>query len=136
LGVKTTVEELSQFFDTVMPRPGEVQRQVEAGAVALGRDGKSKVAHPDRDLRFRCINDLAARALPAGKPVISVDTKKKELIGNYANGNWYPARRLVTTTTPPSRFTVTTGTATGTTTSPRRPLNDVEPRLARGIPTS
>jgi transposase len=43
-------------------------------------------SHPDRDGQFRYINDLAARRLRAGEPVISVDTKKKELIGNYANG--------------------------------------------------
>jgi hypothetical protein len=50
-------------------------------------------SHPDRDGQFRYINDLAARRLEAGEPVISVDTKKKELIGNYANGGreWRPA---------------------------------------------
>ena len=50
-------------------------------------------AHPDRDGQFRYINDLAGRRLEAGEAVISVDTKKKELIGNYANGGreWQPA---------------------------------------------
>lgn len=43
-------------------------------------------AHPDRDGQFRHINDLVAQRLGAGEPVVSVDTKKKELIGNYANG--------------------------------------------------
>jgi Rhodopirellula transposase DDE domain len=42
--------------------------------------------HPDRDAQFRHINHRVKAALKAGKPVISVDTKKKELIGNYANG--------------------------------------------------
>jgi len=41
--------------------------------------------HPDRDAQFRHINDQVRRALAAGRPVISVDTKKKEIIGNYAN---------------------------------------------------
>ena len=41
--------------------------------------------HPDRDAQFQYINDHVRRALAAGRPVISVDTKKKELIGNYAN---------------------------------------------------
>jgi len=41
--------------------------------------------HPDRDAQFRYINDQVQRALRAGKPVISVDTKKKELIGNFEN---------------------------------------------------
>ena len=41
--------------------------------------------HPDRDAQFQYINDHIGRALAARHPVISVDTKKKELIGNYAN---------------------------------------------------
>ena len=50
-------------------------------------------AHPDRDGQFRHINALAAERLAVGEPVISVDTKKKELIGNYANGGreWQPS---------------------------------------------
>jgi hypothetical protein len=48
--------------------------------------------HPDRDGQFRYINDQAAEHLAAGQPVISVDCKKKELVGNYANGGaeWEP----------------------------------------------
>jgi Rhodopirellula transposase DDE domain len=41
--------------------------------------------HPDRDAQFQFINDRVRRALAAGRPVISVDTKKKELVGNYEN---------------------------------------------------
>src|SRR5512134_2075179 len=41
--------------------------------------------HPDRDAQFRYINRDVKQALRAGEPVISVDTKKKELIGNYQN---------------------------------------------------
>ncbi len=41
--------------------------------------------HPDRDAQFRHINRVVKSALRAGDPVISVDTKKKELIGNYQN---------------------------------------------------
>lgn len=50
-------------------------------------------AHPDRDGQFRYLNDVAAQRVAAGEPVISVDTKKKELIGSYANGGreWQPA---------------------------------------------
>jgi len=51
--------------------------------------------HPDRDAQFRHINRCVKRALAAGEPVISVDTKKKELIGNYANAGrqWLPAKQ-------------------------------------------
>jgi len=49
--------------------------------------------HPGRDAQFRYINDLAAARLAAGQPVISVDAKKKENVGDYANGGaeWEPA---------------------------------------------
>src|SRR5919202_4974604 len=49
-------------------------------------------SHPDRDGQFRYLNNLVAQRLAAGEPVVSVDTKKKELIGNYANGGqeWQP----------------------------------------------
>jgi len=41
--------------------------------------------HPDRDAQFRHINWEVRRAMAHGEPVISVDTKKKELIGNFEN---------------------------------------------------
>ena len=41
--------------------------------------------HPDRNAQFEHINTSAAKAMAEKQPVISVDTKKKELIGNYAN---------------------------------------------------
>ena len=49
-------------------------------------------SHPDRNGQFEYLNDGVAAALAAGEPVISVDTKKKELIGRYANGgtDWRP----------------------------------------------
>ncbi len=53
---------------------------------------KEGVTHPDRDGQFRYINDLATDFVDAGEPVISVDTKKKELIGEFANKGreWQP----------------------------------------------
>ncbi|HZI92036.1 MAG TPA: ISAzo13 family transposase [Thermoleophilaceae bacterium] len=42
--------------------------------------------HPDRDAQFAHINETVATALKQGRPVISVDTKKKELIGDFKNG--------------------------------------------------
>jgi hypothetical protein len=41
--------------------------------------------HPDRDAQFRYINQQVRRHLRLADPVISVDTKKKELVGNYEN---------------------------------------------------
>jgi len=50
--------------------------------------------HPDRDAQFLYINDQVRRALAAKRPVISVDTKKKELLGNYQNAGrqWRPTK--------------------------------------------
>ena len=51
--------------------------------------------HPDRDAQFRHINTQVKKSLAAGVPVISVDTKKKALIGNYENGGqkWLPVKQ-------------------------------------------
>lgn len=50
--------------------------------------------HPDRDAQFHHINTQVQRAMAKGTPVISVDTKKKELVGNYQNEGrqWRPAK--------------------------------------------
>jgi hypothetical protein len=50
--------------------------------------------HPDRDAQFQHINEAVRQALASGRPVISVDTKKKELVGNYINRGqqWRNAR--------------------------------------------
>ena len=50
--------------------------------------------HPDRDAQFRHISAAVKRYLRQGLPVISVDTKKKELIGNYHNAGrqWRPGK--------------------------------------------
>lgn len=42
--------------------------------------------HPDRDAQFEYISDKTKKQLTADNPAISVDTKKKELIGDYKNG--------------------------------------------------
>ena len=48
--------------------------------------------HPDRDAQFHYINDRVKDALAAGEPAISVDTKKKELVGDFKNAGreWRP----------------------------------------------
>jgi hypothetical protein len=49
--------------------------------------------HADRDAQFGYLNNQVADHLAAGQPVISVDTKKKELVGDFKNGGreWRPA---------------------------------------------
>jgi transposase len=56
------------------------------------RKAKEGASHPDRDAQFEHINATAKAAIAAGEPVISVDTKKKELVGDFKNGGreWRP----------------------------------------------
>ncbi len=53
--------------------------------------------HPDRDAQFRHIDTQVRAHLAAGQPVISADTKKKEVVGNLANKGkeWQPAKTPV-----------------------------------------
>jgi len=56
------------------------------------RKTKEGASHPGRDAQFAHINETVAAALAAGQPAISVDTKKKELVGDFKNGGreWRP----------------------------------------------
>ena len=54
------------------------------------REGKS---HPDRNAQFEYINRLVKRFQRRGQPVVSVDTKKKELVGDFKNGGREYRRR-------------------------------------------
>lgn len=58
------------------------------------RKGIEGSSHPDRDAQFCFINKEAKKCHDAGYPVLSVDTKKKENLGNYKNGGreWRPKK--------------------------------------------
>jgi len=69
-------------YRTVARILNELEYSLQANRKTLeGRED-----HPDRDRQFYYINEQAKSFLRDGKPVISVDTKKKELVGNYKNG--------------------------------------------------
>ena len=57
------------------------------------RKNKEGSSHPDRNAQFLFIHDQVQRLQRRGQPVISVDTKKKELVGDYKNTGqeWQPA---------------------------------------------
>lgn len=65
-----------------------VGRLLKALGYSLQAPSKQKegTRHPDRDGQFRYLNDQAEGHIGAGQPAVSVDTKKKELVGDYANG--------------------------------------------------
>lgn len=74
-----TVAQLLRYFGYSL----QATRKIEEGQ-----------QHPDRDAQFRFINEEVRKALKAKRPVVSVDTKKKELVGNYQNAGrqWRPAK--------------------------------------------
>jgi hypothetical protein len=61
-------------------------------SLQANRKTKEGSSHPDRDAQFVQINQTVKTALDAGEPAISVDTKKKELVGDFKNGGreWRP----------------------------------------------
>ena len=65
-----------------------VQRLLHEAGYSLQANAKTLEGsqHPDRDAQFRHIHDTAARFLSAGDPVVSVDAKKKENVGQFKNG--------------------------------------------------
>ena len=74
--------------------PDTVGRLLKRMGYSLQAPSKQKEGgqHADRDAQFHYLNNLAGEFTAAGDPVISVDTKKKELVGDYANGGreWQP----------------------------------------------
>jgi len=84
--LRTMAEELGQMGHQVSHRMvGELLKKLK-----FGLQGNRKTLeggeHPDRNEQFLFINQRAQTALEQGQPVISVDTKKKELVGNHKNG--------------------------------------------------
>ena len=71
-----------------------VRRLLHQMGYSLQAPAKEKegTTHPDRNAQFEYLNSLTARRVEAGEPVISVDTKKKELVGDFHNGGreWQP----------------------------------------------
>jgi hypothetical protein len=83
---------LTQQGHPVSPRT--VGRLLRADGYSLQSNRKTKegTAHPDRNAQFEYINEMVKRLQRRDQPVISVDTKKKELIGAFKNPGreWRP----------------------------------------------
>ena len=76
-----------------------VLRLLKAQGYSLQANKKTRegAQHPDRDAQFGHINDTVSEAIAAGEPVISVDAKKRELIGDFkaVGREFQPKRRPV-----------------------------------------
>jgi len=81
-GTQQSVEEAR-----ALRKPYDCSRAIEKKGLSLQTNRKrfTGPAHPDRDRQFRYIEEIQNEFLNAGLPRISVDTKKKELIGNFSN---------------------------------------------------
>jgi hypothetical protein len=90
---KIALELHEQGFQT---SPDSVERLLKEENYSLQANKKTKEGkkdHPDRDKQFQYINKSATEMMCLNQPVISVDTKKKELIGEYKNHGkeWSPS---------------------------------------------
>jgi transposase len=79
LGLKRSGYKIS--YKTV----ANILHELEYSLQSNRKTSEGKKNHPDRDQQFRYINKLAKKFLSKRNPVISVDTKKKELVGKYRN---------------------------------------------------
>ena len=90
--LRTLADELSTNGHSVSyPKVGDLLREL-GYSLQANRKMLEGTNHPDRNAQFEFINGQAKQRLAAGNPVISVDTKKKELVGAYKNNGttWRP----------------------------------------------
>ena len=90
--LRWTSKSVRQLATTLQRMGHEVSHQLVAELLAgagyslqANRKTREGPSHPDRDAQFRYINQQVRRIQAAGQPVISVDTKKKELVGDFKN---------------------------------------------------
>ena len=87
--------ELTRQQHTVSPRT-VASLLYEAGySLQANRKTREGSSHPDRNAQFEYIDRLVRQFQNRGQPAISVDTKKKELVGDFANAGreWHPQGR-------------------------------------------
>lgn len=97
--LRWTCKSTRQLATALQEQGHTVGRQKVAGLLSeLGyslqanRKTKEGADNPDRDAQFNYINEQVAEFLQSSQPVISVDTKKKELVGDFKNAGqeWQP----------------------------------------------
>jgi hypothetical protein len=91
-GVRKLAAALGQMGHQVSPQWVAAALEELGYRLQANRKTREGGGHPDRDAQFAHINATAEAYLAAGDPVISVDAKKKELVGDFKNGGreWRP----------------------------------------------
>jgi len=97
--LRWTCKSVRQLAQELQQRGHQVSHQLvsemlhdQGYSLQANRKTVEGTEHPDRDAQFEYINRRVRLFLREGDPVISVDTKKKELVGNFKNGGreWRP----------------------------------------------
>ena len=90
--IKIAKELCEQGFSISAPRVADLLKEEGYRLQANQKTKEGKADHPDRDQQFQYINRKAKEMMKQDLPVISVDTKKKELVGEYKNQGqeWNP----------------------------------------------
>jgi transposase len=97
--LRWTCKSLSQLASALVAMGHKIGRSAvgdllhrEKFSLQANRKTREGDAHPDRDAQFKHLNESVRAALAEGEPVISVDTKKKELVGDFKNAGqtWRP----------------------------------------------
>jgi hypothetical protein len=85
-------DELTQQRHPVSPRTVASLLKGAGSSLQGNRKTREGTSHPDRDAQFRYLTGLITECHQHGQPTISVDTKKKELVGDFKNGGreWRP----------------------------------------------
>lgn len=100
--LRWTCKSTRQLTDTLQSKGYRIGRQKVSEllddlgySLQANRKLREGSGHPDRDAQFRYIYELVDEFQSSNQPVISVDTKKKELVGDFKNGGreWQPKGR-------------------------------------------
>jgi len=85
-------EELTRQNHPIGPRTIAELLRSEGYSLQANRKTREGGAHPDRNAQFLYINAQVQKVQKREQPVVSVDTKKKELVGDFKNGGreWHP----------------------------------------------
>ena len=88
-------EELTGRGHPVSPRTVAMLLRAAQYSLQANRKTREGASHPDRNAQFEYINARVLQFQHRGQPAISVDTKKKELVGNFKNAGrtWRPRGR-------------------------------------------
>jgi len=85
LSTRKLAEQLRKARFRVSPRTVAALLKADGYSLQANRKMREGASHPDRNAQFEYINAKVKRFQRGGSPVVSVDTKKKELVGNFKN---------------------------------------------------